>query len=105
MSYEHDEQLQAQCIKHTQTNNSLKIPAIITFRKFLELDPTFFSICPTQTQDSSHQGFQIWHQIGSDWPQMGQIWDFLKSVSVHFGTETDLKKSKICPIWGQSDPI
>ena len=23
-------------------------------------------------------------QIGSDWPQMGQIWDFLRSVSVHF---------------------
>ena len=24
-------------------------------------------------------------QIGSDWHQMGQIWDFLRSVSVHFG--------------------
>ena len=24
-------------------------------------------------------------QIGSDWPQMGQIWDFLRSVSVNFG--------------------
>ena len=24
-------------------------------------------------------------QIASDWPQMGQIWDFLRSVSVHFG--------------------
>ena len=23
-------------------------------------------------------------QIGSDWHQMGQIWDFLRSVSVHF---------------------
>ena len=23
---------------------------------------------------------------GSDWPQMGQIWDFLRSVSVHFGS-------------------
>ena len=22
----------------------------------------------------------------SDWPQMGQIWDFLRSVSVHFGS-------------------
>ena len=22
--------------------------------------------------------------IGSDWPQMGQFWDFLRSVSVHF---------------------
>ena len=27
-------------------------------------------------------------RIGSDyyWPQMGQIWDFLRSVSVHFGS-------------------
>ena len=25
-------------------------------------------------------------QIGSDWSQMGQIWDFLRSVSVHFGS-------------------
>ena len=24
-------------------------------------------------------------QIGSDWSQMGQIWDILRSVSVHFG--------------------
>ena len=24
-------------------------------------------------------------QIGSDWPQMEQIWDFLRSVSEHFG--------------------
>ena len=45
-------------------------------------------------------------QIGSDWSHMGQICDFLRSVSVHFGagapkcTETDLKKSQICPIWG-----
>ena len=23
--------------------------------------------------------------IGSDWTQMGQIWDFLRSVSVYFG--------------------
>ena len=49
-------------------------------------------------------------QIGSDWPQIEQIWDFLRSVSIHFGmywnwSETDLKKSQICPICGQSDPI
>ena len=31
------------------------------------------------------QGCQICIQIGSDWPQMGQIWEFLRSVSVHFG--------------------
>ena len=24
--------------------------------------------------------------IGSDWPQLAQIWDFLRSVSVHFGS-------------------
>ena len=42
---------------------------------------------------------------------MGQIWDFLRSVSVHFESlfkisfSTDLKKSQICPIWGQSAPI
>ena len=28
-------------------------------------------------------------QIGSDWPQMGQIWDFLRSVSVHFGAPAE----------------
>ena len=21
-------------------------------------------------------GCLVWHQLGSDWPQMGQIWDF-----------------------------
>ena len=36
-------------------------------------------------------------KIESDWPQIGQIWELLRSVSVHFGavsqkyTETDLK--------------
>ena len=33
-------------------------------------------------------------QIGSDWPQLGQIWDFLRSVSV-----------QIFPILGQCEPI
>ena len=34
-------------------------------------------------------------QIGSYWSQMGQIWDFLRSVSVHFGShETDLAEPK-----------
>ena len=52
------------------------------------------------SSDNSHFKFGI--QIGSDVPQMGQIWDFLRSVSVHFGagapkcTETDLKKYQIC---------
>jgi len=33
---------------------------------------------------------------------MGRIWDFLRSV---FFQKTDLKKSQICPIWGQSDAV
>ena len=40
-----------------------------------------------------NRGVKFWHQIGSDWPQMGQTWDFLRSFSVHFG------------FWGQCDPI
>ena len=36
---------------------------------------------------------------------MGQIWEFLRAISVHFGTETDLKNFQICPILGQSVPI
>ena len=46
-----------------------------------------------------------------DWHQMGEIWDFLRSVSVHFGAgrqtvlKSDVKKSRICPIWHQSDLI
>ena len=70
------------------------------------------------------RGYQIWHPIRVNWPQMRQICDFWRSVSVHLGsilksprfisrkanaelkcTETDLKKSQICPIWGKSDPI
>ena len=44
-------------------------------------------------------------QIGLDWPQMGQICDFLRSLVKPKCTETDLKKSQICPILCQSDPI
>ena len=42
---------------------------------------------------------------------MRQIWDLLRSVSVHFGSPSQivlkliLKNFQICPIWGQSDPI
>ena len=35
--------------------------------------------------DVCSPGKSAWHQIEPDWPQMGQIWDFLRSVSVHFG--------------------
>ena len=52
-------------------------------------------------------GIQIW----SDWYQIGQIWEFFKISFSTFWlaepkcTETDLKKSQICRICGQSDPI
>ena len=43
---------------------------------------------------------------GSDWPQNGT---YLGHFKISFAepkcTETDLKKSQICPIWGQSDVI
>ena len=51
------------------------------------------------------QGCQIWHPNWVRLAQIGQIWDFLRSVSVHFGSasqnvlKSDLKKSQICPIW------
>ena len=31
-------------------------------------------------------GCQYSLQMGSDWPQTGQMWDVLRSVSVHFGS-------------------
>ena len=53
-------------------------------------------------------GCQVWHQSKPDWPETGQIWEFLKSVIFWLCTETDLKFVPlwaICPIWGQSDLI
>ena len=44
-------------------------------------------------------------QIGSDCPKMGQIWDFLRSVSVHFGSLSQnvlnliLKSPRFVPFW------
>ena len=60
---------------------------------------------------SSSEGDLIWTQNGSDWPQMGQIRDFFRSDFSTFWRwrqnvlKSDLKKSRICPIWGQSDPF
>ena len=39
---------------------------------------------PSQELDIRDVKFGI--QIGSDWPQMGQILEFLRSVSLHFGS-------------------
>ena len=44
-------------------------------------------------------------QIRSYWPKMGQIWDFLRSVSVHFGSPRInllillLKSHRFVPFW------
>ena len=44
--------------------------------------------------------------MGSDWPRMGQIRVFFRSDFSAFGVmKSDLKKPRICPIWGQSDPL
>ena len=50
-------------------------------------------------------------QIEPDWPQMGQICDFLSSVSVHFGARRQnvlkliLKRPRFVQFGGQSDPF
>ena len=48
-----------------------------------------------------------WGKIGAKWDKSGTFSD---QMSVHFGAvrqnvlSSDLKKSRICPIWRQSDP-
>ena len=57
------------------------------------------------------QGCPILPQNGTDWHQKGQIWDFWRYFSVHFGSpsqnvlKNDLQKSQICPIWCQFDSL
>ena len=68
------------------------------------------SECPTGPHCIDHSDVKFGIQIGSDWLKMRQIWDFLRSVSVHFGSSSQnvlklILKSLICPIWGQSDPF
>jgi len=56
------------------------------------------------------QGSQIRVQSGSDWPQMGKIRDFFRSDFHTFSSwiqivlKSDLKKSRISPIWCQLWP-
>ena len=40
-------------------------------------------------------------QVGSDWSQMGAIWDFLRSFSVHFGSPTQFRFQiwHHCSLW------
>ena len=59
---------------------------------------------------SCTQGFWVCLQSGSDWPQRRQIRDVFRSYSVNLAhrtkyAESDLKKSRICLILGQSDPF
>ena len=68
------------------------------------------------------QGCHIWSQSAAYWPKIGQIRDFFISnfsksgtfsdqISVYFGSPSQnvlkfvLKKSRICPILGQTDPL
>ena len=46
-----------------------------------------------------HRDLKFGNYIRSDWPQMGQIWDFLKSVSVHFGSPRGLFKISFSTFW------
>ena len=48
------------------------------------------------------QGCLIWAESGSDWPWIGQNRDFFWSDSASQNVQ---KMSRICPIWGQSDPF
>ena len=43
--------------------------------------------------------------IWSDSPQMGQIWNFLISFSVHFECLRTVSVHFNSPIWGQSDQL
>ena len=46
--------------------------------------------------------------LGQIGPKLDKSGTFSGQISVHFGAErqkSDLKKSRICPIWGQSDPV
>ena len=47
-----------------------------------------FIVTDTSLDKSVSPGWPVSPQSGSDWLQMGQIlmWDFLRSVSVHFGS-------------------
>ena len=47
------------------------------------------------------QHFQIMAEIVLDSRQMRQY--FVKSVSIHFGAETDFKKSQFVPIYAKPD--
>ena len=49
--------------------------------------PIFWpNLTPLRKTEKTTEGCQSWWQIGTDWLQMGQIWDFLRSVSVRFGS-------------------
>ena len=85
------------------------LPLVSTSVYFTEIDA-----CWGVFTAVSHSGGKFDIQIGSDWPEMGQIWDFLRSVSVHFGVIWDLLRSvsvhfgsssPYFPIFGQSNPI
>ena len=52
-------------------------------------------------EDHNTRDVKFGNQIGSDWPQMGQIVDFLRSDSVHFGPQ---HLAKIYSGWSEKNP-
>ena len=69
---------------------------------------THFEAKPTIPATSSQpaRGVKFDIQIGSDWPQMGQIWDFLRSVLIRFGLlsqNVNLDWKQAAQIWAQSN--
>ena len=44
-------------------------------------------------------------KVGQIGPQMGQIRGLFRSAGAPNALKSDLKKPRICPIWGQSDPL
>ena len=54
----------------------------------------------------SHQGCQVCLHIGSDWPQMRQIWDFFRTEKKCIKFWILIWRSpRFVPFGGQSDPL
>ena len=64
----------------------------------------------TESETQSRDG-SFGSKMGQIGPQIGQIRDFFRSDFSTFGAgapnalKSDLKKPRICPIWGQSEPL
>ena len=89
----------------------LKTPDFVSFRANLFNIGLIWHLYSRQSCDIGKQGCQIWHP---NWVRCAPNWTNLGLFKICFSTfwrpapkctETDLKMSQMCPIWGQSDPI